>query len=127
MTQAFFQALRQPPTEFTLFAFWFWNDRLDADELRRQIRDFQDHGVHGFVIHPRVGLPRDLGWMSDKLLAFYDVALEEAVRRNMQVILYDEGMYPSGSSAGQVVAANPDYQTRCLAKIDLAPGEAPQL
>ena len=82
--------------------FWFWNDDLDEDEIRRQIADFQDHGVHGFVIHPRVGLPRSLGWMSDTLLHFYDVAIHEAARRNMHVILYDEGMYPSGASAGQV-------------------------
>jgi len=32
-----------------------------------------------------------------------DVAISEAARRNMYVILYDEGMYPSGSSSGQVV------------------------
>jgi hypothetical protein len=47
----------------------------------------QAHGVHGFVIHPRVGLPRDLGWMSERLLHFYDVAVEEARRRSMHVVL----------------------------------------
>ena len=107
--------------------FWFWNDDLDEDEIVRQIRDFDDHGVYGFLIHPRVGLPRRLGWMSEELLQFYDVAVEEARRRDMYVILYDEGMYPSGSSAGQVVAANPEYACRCLAKIDLADGESPEL
>ena len=123
----FWQTLQTPPTEFTVIPFWFWNDDLDAAELRRQIADFQAHGVHGFLIHPRVGLPRSLGWMSEKLLSFYDIAIAEAAARGMQVILYDEGMYPSGSSAGQVVAENPAYQTRCLAKIDLAAGEEPVL
>jgi len=123
----FWAALQSPPTEFSVVPFWFWNDELDGDELRRQIADFQAHGVHGFLIHPRVGLPRDLGWMSEKLLGFYDIAIDEATRRGMQVILYDEGMYPSGSSCGQVVAENPDYQCRCLAKIDLAPGQEPTL
>ena len=79
----FWQTLDNPPTEFSVIPFWFWNDDLDADELRRQIADFQAHGVDGFLIHPRVGLPRDLGWMSEKLLAFYDVAIEEAARRGM--------------------------------------------
>jgi len=32
----------------------------------------------------------------------------------MRIILYDEGMYPSGSCAGRVVAANPRHATRCL-------------
>ena len=26
-----------PPTEFSVLPFWFWNDDLDADEIRRQI------------------------------------------------------------------------------------------
>ena len=73
-----------PPTEFSVLPFWFWNDDLDADEIRRQIADFEEHGVHGFIIHPRVGLPRTLGWMSEALLEFYDVAIEEAGRRGMR-------------------------------------------
>ena len=116
-----------PPTEFSVLPFWFWNDDLDADEIRRQIADFEEHGVYGFLIHPRVGLPRSLGWMSDALLDFYDVALAEAERRGMQVVLYDEGMYPSGSSAGQVVAENPAYQTRCLEQRALDADEEPTL
>ena len=116
-----------PPTEFSVLPFWFWNDDLDADEIRRQIADFEEHGVYGFIIHPRVGLPRSLGWMSEALLEFYDVALDEAAQRGMQVFLYDEGMYPSGSSAGQVVEENPAYQTRCLEARALAAGEEPTL
>ncbi len=108
-----------PSREFSMAPFWFWNDALDEAEILRQITDFEARGVYGFVIHPRVGLPRDIGWMSDRMLHFMRVAVEEAQRRAMFVILYDEGMYPSGSSSGQVVAANPAYQCRCLAKLDL--------
>jgi len=56
---------RNPPTEFSVLPFWFWNDELDAEEIRRQVGDFEEHGVYGFIIHPRVGLPRSLGWMSE--------------------------------------------------------------
>jgi len=108
-----------PPREFSMASFWFWNDALDEAEIVRQIADFEAHGVYGFVIHPRVGLPRDIAWMSDRMLHFMRIAVKEAQRRDMFVILYDEGMYPSGSSSGQVVAANPAYQCRCLAKIAL--------
>jgi hypothetical protein len=116
-----------PPRDFSVMPFWFWNDGLEAGEIRRQIGDFQAHGVHGFVIHPRVGLPRDQGWMSPKLLDFYEVAIEEAAQHGMKVLLYDEGMYPSGSSSGQVVAENPAYACRCLARIDLPDGGLPTL
>lgn len=119
--------LSHPDNEFSVMPFWFWNDDLEADEIIRQMDDFQQHGVDGFVIHPRVGLPRSLGWMSERLLAFYRAAIEEARRRNMTVILYDEGMYPSGSASGQVVAANPAFACRCLAKVDLPDGITPPL
>jgi hypothetical protein len=117
------ELLPDPPRLFSVMPFWFWNDTLDEAEIIRQIQDFEAHGVFGFVIHPRVGLPRELGWMSDQLLDYYQVAIEEAQRRRLYVILYDEGMYPSGSSSGQVVASNPDFQCRCLARRELAEGE----
>lgn len=103
-----------PPREFSLCPFWFWNDVLSEAEIVRQMDDFQSHGIHAFVIHPRVGLPREIGWMSDEMGRFVRFAVEEAARRGMWVVLYDEGMYPSGSSSGQVVAENPDFRCRGL-------------
>ncbi len=108
-----------PPAEFSLCPFWFWNDALTEQEIVRQIADFQAHGVHGFLIHPRAGLPRSIGWMSKAMIDFMRLAIEEAARRRMWVVLYDEGMYPSGSSSGQVVAENPAFRTRGLFAIDL--------
>ena len=105
--------------EFSQAPFWFWNDQLSEAEIARQLDDFQAHGIHAFVIHPRAGLPRHLGWMSEELLGYMRFTIEEAARRNMWVILYDEAMYPSGSSAGQVVAENPSYACRSLVQIDL--------
>jgi len=115
--------LPAPDASFGLMPFWFWNDALDESELARQIDDFAAHGVTGFVIHPRVGLPEDIGWMSDRMLGFVRFAVEQAARRGMKVILYDEGMYPSGSSNGQVVASNPAFACRGLVRV-LLPSEA---
>jgi hypothetical protein len=116
-----------PPREFSIMPFWFWNDTLKEEEIIRQISDFEDHGVYGFVIHPRIGLPGNIKWLSPEMIHAMNVAIGEAARRKMYVILYDEGMYPSGSSSGQVVARNPDHAARGFAKIDLKPGEVLQL
>ncbi len=116
-----------PTHEFGVMPFWFWNDRLDNAEIIGQIADFESHGVGGFVIHPRIGLPTDLSWMSDALLDHYEVAIREASRRGMKVMLYDEGMYPSGASAGQVVAENPAFACRCLAAMELEDEREPEL
>jgi hypothetical protein len=118
---------KDPPREFSVMPFWFWNDDLKDDELIRQIADFEAHGVYGFVIHPRLGLPANTGWLSPTMIHAMKVAIEEAARRQMLVVLYDEGMYPSGSSSGQVVARNPQHAARGLAKMDLKPGEIPRL
>ncbi|MBN1965025.1 MAG: hypothetical protein JW910_10275, partial [Anaerolineae bacterium] len=90
-----------PPAEFSLVPFWFWNDDLTQAEIARQMDGFQAHGVAAFVIHPRVGLPRQFGWMSRPLLDMMRFAIEQARQRGMWVMLYDEGMYPSGSASGQ--------------------------
>jgi len=116
-----------PPKEFSLMPFWFWNDDLKEDELLRQIADFEAHGVYGFVIHPRIGLPKDTGWMSDKMIGFMKLAVAEAEKRGMHVVLYDDGMYPSGSASGQVVDENPAFAERVLDKMDLSDGGEPVL
>jgi hypothetical protein len=116
-----------PPLEFSVMPFWFWNDTLKDEEIVRQIADFEAHDVYGFVIHPRIGLPDDVTWLGDKMIHAMNVAISEASRRKMYVVLYDEGMYPSGSSSGQVVARNPAHAARGLAKIDLKPGEEPSV
>ena len=53
------------------------------------------------------------------MIRFMRFAIEEAAKRDMWVVLYDEGMYPSGSSSGQVVAENPRFQCRGLVQVDL--------
>ena len=114
-----------PSRDFSLCPFWFWNDNLSEKEISRQLADFQAHEVHAFVIHPRAGLPRSIGWMSEQMIYFMRYTIEQAKKRKMWVVLYDEGMYPSGSSSGQVVAENRAYRTRGLFCVDLdeaAPG-----
>ncbi|OGJ89705.1 MAG: hypothetical protein A2268_06900 [Candidatus Raymondbacteria bacterium RifOxyA12_full_50_37] len=116
-----------PPREFTVMPFWFWNDTLKEEEIVRQIADFENHGVYGFVIHPRIGLPENMEWLSPEMIHAMNVAVQEASKRKMYVVLYDEGMYPSGSSSGQVVARNSCHAARGLAKIDIMPGDKLQL
>jgi hypothetical protein len=118
-------SFNDPPREFSVLPFWFWNDTLSEKEIIRQIADFDAHGVYGFVIHPRIGLPENIKWLSPEMISYIRVAIEEASRRKMSVILYDEGMYPSGSSSGQVAEKNPSHAVHGLAKINLKPGEEP--
>ena len=108
------KAFVHPADKYTPIPFWFWNDELTEDELRRQIHDFHQKGVAGFVIHPRMGLPRSIAYLGDKFMHFVRFAVDEAAALGMQVILYDEAMYPSGSAHGMVVKENPALASKCL-------------
>ncbi len=121
------EILQDPPKEYTLIPFWFWNDTLSEQEIIRQIDDFAAHGVYGFLIHPRIGLPEEIGFMSERYLHFVRVAVEHAARRRLIVHLYDEGMYPSGSACGLVVKENPAFAARCILAREIPPGEEPKL
>lgn len=107
--------------------FWFWNDTLKDEVIIKQIADMEAHGVYGFVIHPRIGLPENVKWLGPEMIHAMDVAISEAARRKVYVVLYDEGMYPSGSSGGQVVERNPGHAAHGLAKADIKDGEMFQL
>ena len=72
------ELFKNPPRAFSTLPFWFWNDVLDEDEIKRQIRDFDNKGVHGFIIHPRKGLPKSIPYMSDLYLDYVEVAVKEA-------------------------------------------------
>ncbi|WMJ86530.1 glycosylhydrolase-like jelly roll fold domain-containing protein [Anaerocolumna sp. MB42-C2] len=98
-----------PPDEFTPIPFWFWNGDLTEQEIIRQIHDFNEKGVKGFVIHPRIGIPREIEYLSDRFMELVTCGVLEAEKLSMKVVLYDEAMYPSGSAHGMVVKNNPEY------------------
>ncbi|HOW71214.1 MAG TPA: glycosyl hydrolase [Phycisphaerae bacterium] len=106
--------LATPRPEFSQMPFWFWNDRLEEEEIKRQMADFREHGVYGFIIHARMGLPKDIPYMGERWLQLVRAAVEEAKSTNMRVCLYDEGMYPSGSAHGEVVRSNPSFAAKGL-------------
>ncbi len=110
--------LKEPDREFSPMPFWFLNDELRDEEIRRQLADFRDKGVWGVVLHPRIGIPTSIPYLSDAFMHAIVTAVECAAGLGMKVILYDEGMYPSGSAHGLVAARNPDFASQCIIKTD---------
>ncbi len=106
--------LKSPDKEFTPIPFWFLNDELTDDEIVRQMEDFCDKGVFGVVLHPRIGIPESIPYLSDKFMHYIKLATETAHRLGMYIVLYDEAMYPSGSAHGLVVKENPKYAAQAI-------------
>ena len=109
-----YQAFLNPSHEFTQVPFWFWNDEVTEKGIREQLADFRRHGIHGFIIHARMGLARSIPYLGKRWFELVRFAVEEAARHDMIVHLYDEGMYPSGSAHGEVVAGHPEFLARGL-------------
>ena len=91
--------------------FWAWNDKLNEEELRRQIRVFHEMGFGGFFMHARVGLKTE--YLGQEWFELVKVCIDEAKKHRMEVWLYDEDRWPSGA-AGGFVTKNQKYQQREL-------------
>lgn len=107
-----------PGAQYSPIPFWFWNDSLTKEELLRQIHDFHVKEVEGFVLHPRIGIPESMPYLSEPFMDLVEAAVEEAAALKMNVILYDEGMYPSGAANGEIVRRNPEYASRGLRMVE---------
>ncbi|MGN0169070.1 MAG: hypothetical protein ACI4AB_13620 [Acetatifactor sp.] len=110
--QDLIQELLHPGTEFSPIPFWFFNDAFDEERVRKQLEDYVEKGVNGFVLHPRIGVPEDLPYLSEGYFDAVKFIVKTAAELDMKVVLYDEGMYPSGSAHGKVVETNPEYASK---------------
>ena len=92
--------------------FWSWNDRLNKEELARQIKEMAAKGWGSFFMHARVGLVT--GYLSPEWMELIGACVQEAKERGLGAWLYDEDKWPSGFAGGAVPEANPAYRSRTL-------------
>ncbi|MBQ6263028.1 MAG: hypothetical protein IJK58_05885 [Clostridia bacterium] len=102
----------EPDKKYRSVPFWSWNDLLDEDEIRRQVRDMARAGHGGFFMHARDGLLTP--YLSDKWFSAIRAAAEEAGRVGIRAWCYDEDGWPSGSAGGAVTAAHPEHSVGWL-------------
>ena len=98
------------------YPFWFWNADIGEDEIRWQVNQMACQGIRGFAIHPRQGMEQP--YLSAGFFDRVRLAVAEAARHGMKVVLYDEYPYPSGAAGGQVALGHPEFMaTRLEQKI----------
>ena len=81
--------------------FWSWNDRLEPEELRRQIRGMHELGMKGYFMHARGGLETE--YLSDEWFECVDACIDEGKKLGMESWSYDENGWPSGFGGGIVL------------------------
>jgi len=96
-----------PPREYSPAPFFFLNHDMSPEITGDVLRELSRNRIYGVVMHPRTGLRVKFGdrvfW--DRLSSL----IWRAGELGMQVWLYDDYNWPSGTAAGQVIRDHPAY------------------
>jgi hypothetical protein len=138
-----------PPAMYRGHAMWNFNlTTLNEHDVIAGIQDMAKLNYGGFFIEagggPSTGLSdaylktfgrrrlSDHGvvFLSDEYFRFYNIAMEEAKKQGLEVVLYDDYAFPTGTAGGQLYSRFPQYAAKSLdmtetdvtgpAKVDLA-------
>jgi hypothetical protein len=91
-----------PDADHSPAAYWFWHRLPTVNEIRDQVREMQEGGIHSFQIQARLAYPIE-EYLGPGYLSMCKVAVEEAAARSMTVGIYDEYNWQSGQAGGRTV------------------------
>jgi len=92
--------------------FWFWNGDQQEAEITRQLELAAANGLRGMAIHARHGNQTE--YMSDRWLELVRHSCVEAIRLGLDIWLYDEEGYPSGTVGHRLQKDDPSLQQKQL-------------
>ncbi|NQX59843.1 glycosyl hydrolase [Paenibacillus qinlingensis] len=101
-----------PSNDYRPAPLWVWNDKMEPDRIRAQLREMADRGFGGAFVHPRPGLVTE--YLSEEWFELWGIALEEAELLGLKLYIYDENSYPSGFAGGHVPSELPDCLANCV-------------
>lgn len=93
--------IRENAPQYGSLPFWSWNDRLDQEELKRQIHNMHGLKMRGFFMHARGGLETE--YLSDEWFDCILACTNEAKKLGMEAWAYDENGWPSGFAGGELL------------------------
>ena len=104
-TEQLYEAFQQPTSEYHPFVRWWWNgDKVEADELVREMRLLKEAGIGGVEINPiafptycdSLGKP-SLQWLSPEWIDMLKVCFDEAKQLDMTCDLLVGSGWPFGA------------------------------
>src|SRR5262249_15524864 len=111
---------KAPPARFRGHAMWsFPLGTMDEKYVVSGIEEMAKLNYGGFFIEagggPTPTAPgRGLPFLSDEYFRLYKIAMEEAKKRGMEVVLYDDWRFPTGTVGGQMAAQHSDLIAKTL-------------
>ena len=115
-----FRQFQDPPKTYTVRPFWFWNGRLDAGEVERQIEEMVAQGVYGAYVHNRTGL--QTRYLSEDYFRIVGAALRKSQQVGFHFGFVDEYEWPGGEARdvwksglpSRVIGTDPVFRMRSL-------------
>lgn len=102
--------------------FWLWNDSMTVAVLLKQLQDMHGHKALSLCPLPE---PKEFryesmhtlmepGYLTKEYFKLYQAVASKARQLNMDIWLYDEGGWPSGSACGRVTRSDPSLVSLIL-------------
>lgn len=104
------EEFKNPGMKYRSIPFWAWNGRLEEKELYRQLDILKEMGFGGAFIHSRVGLETE--YMGKEWMELIDKCLKYGKEKGLELWIYDEDRWPSGTAGGQVTAKKENRSKR---------------
>ena len=104
--------IKNPPKKYRPIPFWSWNEKLDTEETKHQIKMMDKVGIGGYFMHARGGLQTE--YMGKDWFENITVGIENAKKYNMRPWAYDENGWPSGFGNQKISGLGEEYQQKIL-------------
>ena len=115
------EEFKNPGTKYRSKPFWAWNGKLEEKELYRQLDIIKDMGFGGAFLHSRVGLETE--YMGNEWMELIAKCLKYGKEKELEIWLYDEDRWPSGTAGGRVTKKK-ENRSRRLQLTVLEPASA---
>jgi hypothetical protein len=106
-----------PPQQMGILPFWFWNGDMDEREMEWQLREYKAKGIPGLFIHGRFGLK--VPYVSDAWFEKVKFAVAKGKEIGLDIWVYDEMNWPSGTAERQVLKKYPHLTQKYLELVAL--------
>lgn len=113
------QDFRKTIPEFGIMPFWFVNGRMDYDEMEYQLKEYKAGGIPGIYIHARFGTLENTGYLTEDWFDRLRFTVEKAREIGLQIWVYDEYNWPSGTAGKQVMAHDKNLTQRYLELVEV--------
>jgi hypothetical protein len=114
--ETLWQQFVHPPQGYGSIPWWIWNGRMEYAEMERQLRLMKEAGLDGWMLWVRFGV--EVEYLSRDFFDRLRFAVQKSAELGLDVWIFDEYAWPSGSAHNLVPRNHPEYRMRVLSCLE---------